>query len=77
MFLCGLLEVVLDSKKRLVYEPPIPPWIFAPIYDGEIITYITFYAKIDRFLQRLGIVVLEECDLKRQLWTQRKLLFIY
>jgi len=25
MFLRGLLEVVLDSKKRLIYELPIPP----------------------------------------------------
>jgi len=63
MFLCGLLEVVLDSKnERLLYEPHIPP-IFVPTFDGED---IASYPQTDRFLQRLGlgtVVVLEECDL--------------
>ena len=63
MFLCGHLEVVLDSKnERLLYEPHIP-LIFVPTFDGED---IASYPQTDRFLQRLGlgtVVVLEECDL--------------
>ena len=69
MFLCGFLEVVLDFKKRLVYEPPIPS-IIVPIFDGED---ITSYPQTDCFLQRLRTdVMLEECDLmhlKQELWT--------
>jgi hypothetical protein len=65
-FCAASLEAVLNSKKRLIYEPRIA----VPFFDGED---IISYPQADRFLQRLATVfVLDERDLvhlKRELWT--------
>jgi len=58
---CGLLEVVLDSKKRLIYEPRIPP-IVVPIFDGETSHLIPKKTAFFRDWERL-----EERDLVQ--WT--------